>query len=60
MLAMEIEEHARKMLAAYGDRALIEVAQKAASLEQSGNKDQASDWRRIEKALREMRGPRAS
>lgn len=60
MLAMEIEEHARKMLAAYGTRALAEAAQKAATLEANGQRDEAGDWRRIEKALREMRGPRVS
>lgn len=60
MLAIEIQDHARKMLAAYGDRALVEVAQKASALERTGEKEQANDWRRIEKALREMRGPRST
>lgn len=60
MLAIEIQDHARRMLAAYGDRALVEVAQKAAALERTGDQAQASDWRRIEKALREMRGPRST
>lgn len=60
MQAMEIQEHARKMLAAYGDRAQLEVAQKASALEKNGDDERAKDWRRIEKAIQHMRGPRAS
>lgn len=60
MQAMEIQEHARKLLAAHGDRAILEAAQKARSLEESGDTAAAEDWRRIEKALQHMRGPRES
>jgi hypothetical protein len=60
MLAMEIQEHARKLREARGDRALAEAAQKAKALEQQGQADKAQDWRRIEAALRELQGPHAS
>ena len=42
---------------AHGERAGLEAAQKAAEYERSGDKNRASDWRRIEAAIREMRGP---
>jgi hypothetical protein len=60
MQAMEIQEHARKLRDAHGDRALVEAAQKARTLEQQGQADAAQDWRRIEAALRQMQGPHAS
>ena len=60
MLAVEIEESARKLMEAYGSQALAEAAQKARALEEAGDRAQAADWRKIEAALREMRGPRAS
>lgn len=60
MQAVDIQEHARKLMAAHGTRAIAEAAQKAAALEQSGEKDKAGEWRRIEAALRQMSGPRQS
>ena len=60
MQAMEIQEHARKLREARGDKAALEAAQKARAFEQQGNSEQAATWRRIEAALRELQGPRAS
>jgi hypothetical protein len=60
MQAMEIQEHARKLRDAHGDRAIAEAAQKAQALEQQGQSALAKDWRRIEAALREMQGSHAS
>ncbi len=60
MLATEIQEHARRLLEAHGDKAVVEAAQKAKSLEDTGSMDQARDWRRIESALKQMRGPRST
>jgi hypothetical protein len=60
MLATEIQEHARKLHDAHGDKALAEAAQKAKTFEQQGNAVEAQTWRRIEAALREMQGPRVS
>lgn len=60
MLAVEIQDHARKLMAAHGEKALVEAAQKAKALEAAGKEDEAQDWRRIESALRQLRGPRES
>lgn len=60
MKAVDIQEHARKLYAAHGDKAVVEAAQKASEMEQSGQQDAAADWRKIEKALVLMRGPRES
>jgi len=60
MLAMEIQEHARKLLDAHGDKALVEAAQKAKALEAQGDTEQAQTWRRIEAALRQIQGPHES
>jgi hypothetical protein len=60
MLAVKIQEQARKLRDARGDKALAEVAQKAQALEQQGEAVQAQTWRRVEAALREMQGPPVS
>lgn len=60
MLATEIQEFARRLLDAHGDKAVIEAAQKAKSLEDSGANEEARDWRRIKSALQQMRGPRST
>jgi hypothetical protein len=58
MQAVEIQTHARKMLEAHGAQALVEASCKAKSCEQAGDNTGASDWRRIESALKLMQGPR--
>lgn len=60
MHAVEIQNHARKLMESQGPKAIAEAAQKALSFEAQGDKTQAETWRRIEAALKEMRGPRAS
>ena len=60
MNAIEIQEHARKLKDAHGDKAILEAAEKARELEEAGDKEQAENWRRIEAALMQMRGPHAS
>jgi hypothetical protein len=47
MLAIEIEEHARKLLEVQGPKAIAEAARKARSFEQEGSAEQAATWRRI-------------
>ena len=51
---------ARHLYAEQGPKAIAEAAQKAASCRQAGDDEQANVWRRVEGALREMRGPRQS
>lgn len=60
MLATEIQEHARRLYQAHGDKAVAEAAQKAKSLEETGSEDDARIWRRIEAALKQMRGPHST
>jgi hypothetical protein len=60
MQATAIEEHARKLLAARGDKAIAEAAQKAKAFEEHNELGEAKTWRRIEAALRQMQGPRVS
>jgi hypothetical protein len=60
MLATQVQEQARKLHAARGEKALPDVAQKAAALEEKGEAERARNWRRIEAALRQMQGPHAS
>ena len=56
----EIHYYARRLVGVHGTRAELEAAQKAAECDQHGEKDQAQDWRRIQAAIKEMRGPRAT
>ncbi|HEY4203608.1 MAG TPA: hypothetical protein VGM35_01230 [Xanthobacteraceae bacterium] len=60
MRAMEIHDYARKLLEKHGAGAIAEAAQKAASLEQEGNAEDAANWRQITDAMKQMRGPHQS
>jgi hypothetical protein len=53
----EVHEYARRLLEAHGDKAELEAAQKVTECERNGDKDQANDWRRIQAAISQMRGP---
>jgi hypothetical protein len=55
-----IHDYARRFIGAHGDKAELEAAQKAAECERQGEKQQAVDWRKIQAAIKEMRGPHAS
>jgi len=59
MLAIEIEEHARKLMEVQGPKAIVEAAQKARRFEEQGADEQAATWRRIEAAMIRLQGPRA-
>jgi hypothetical protein len=60
MHTAQIQDVARRLREAHGDRAAAEAAQKAATYERAGDSDQARTWRRIEAALLQMRGPHQS
>jgi hypothetical protein len=60
MQEIEIQDYARQLLEAHGDKAMAEAAQKACALEQKGQSEEAETWRHIEAALKLMRGPHAS
>lgn len=53
----DILDYARRLFDAHGDKSVAEAAQKAAALEQSGETEQAKNWRWIEAALYQMLGP---
>jgi hypothetical protein len=59
MLAIEIEEHARKLMEAQGPKAIAEAALKARVFEEQGATEQAMTWRKIESAMIRIQGPRA-
>lgn len=60
MHAIQIQEHARKLMEAHGAAAIAEAAQKARDFEQSDDKEQAKVWRQIEAALKQMQGAHES
>lgn len=60
MNAVEINDYARQLYAAEGPKALAEAAEMIRRYAQSGDKRLAEDWRRIQAALEELRGPIAS
>jgi len=56
----EIHDYARRFIGTHGAKAALEAAQKADECEKCGDTTQAEDWRRIQAAITEMRGPHAS
>jgi hypothetical protein len=57
MHTTQIEDYARRLLEAHGERATAEAAQKAVAFEKAGDKEQAKTWRQVEAALLLIRGP---
>ncbi|MBV8795430.1 MAG: hypothetical protein JO136_10910 [Hyphomicrobiales bacterium] len=60
MEEMTINDYARRLMDAHGERAIAEAAQRAAEHERNKDEDEAKTWRRVEQALKSMRGPIAS
>jgi hypothetical protein len=60
MRETEIQDYARQLFDAHGDKALIEAAQKVRLFEEKGNAEEAKTWRHIEAALKLMHGPKQS
>jgi hypothetical protein len=60
MHGVDIQDYARKLFNAHGDRAVAEAAQKAHRCEKKGDAREARTWRRIESGIEQMRGPRVS
>lgn len=57
MTVEDVSAMARHLFETHGAKAIAEARQKAAAFDAAGDKAQAQTWRRIETALREMRGP---
>jgi hypothetical protein len=60
MREIDVQDYARQLLEAHGARAIAEAAQKASACERQGEREQAETWRRVEAALKQMRGPHVS
>jgi hypothetical protein len=60
MQEIDIHDYARQLFDARGDKAVVEAAQKARSLEEQGQREEVETWRHIEAALKQMRGPHES
>ena len=60
MQEIDIHDFARQLLEAHGDKAVVEAAQRACTLEKEGKSEEAKTWRHIEAALKTMRGPHES
>ncbi len=57
---IDVQDYARQLFEAHGDKAVAEAAQKARALEEQGKAEQARSWRRVEAALKLMLGPHES
>jgi hypothetical protein len=55
-----INDYARQLMDAHGQRAIAEAAQRASKSERNKDDEEAKTWRRVEQALKSMRGPIAS
>ena len=60
MREIDIHDYARQLLDAHGDKAVAEAAHRASACEAEGKNEQAETWRRVEAALKLMRGPHES
>ena len=60
MSIVQIDDYARRLYSAHGDRAEYEAAQKAKDCEARGDTDTAEQWRQVREAIRVLRGPHES
>ena len=60
MQGVDVQDYARQLFEAHGDKAVAEAAQKARALEEQGKNEEAKTWRLIEAAVKEMLGPHQS
>jgi hypothetical protein len=55
-----IDDYARRLYSAHGDRAEYEAAQKAKACEAEGDAAAAEQWRSVRSRIRILRGPNAT
>ena len=60
MSTTDVSAIARHLFETQGAKAIAEAAQKADHFGKTGDREQAQIWKRVESALREMRGPHQS
>ena len=56
----EIQDYALRLMEAHGTKSIAEAAEKARHFEETGDPEQARDWRQIQQVLLSLRGPRVS
>ncbi|MEM8569584.1 MAG: hypothetical protein AAGG56_01635 [Pseudomonadota bacterium] len=55
-----VDDYANRLLNAHGDKAEYEAAQKAKNCEQTGQIEEAEQWRKVREKIRIRRGPNVS
>jgi hypothetical protein len=60
MSIVHIDDYARQLYSAHGDRAEYEAAQKAKDSAAKGDAEAAEQWRQVREAIRVLRGPNVS
>ncbi len=60
MTKTDVSAIARHLFESRGAKAIAEAAQKADHFAKTGDREQAQTWKRVESALRDMRGPHQS
>lgn len=53
-------ETAKAFIGRYGDKAVLEVAQRERQAREAGKGTEAKDWHRVREALESMKGPPAT
>lgn len=59
-LEVQIDDYARRLYSASGDKAEYEAAQKAKECEARGARGEAEQWRKVRERIRLLRGPSVS
>jgi hypothetical protein len=60
MTKTDVSAIARHLFESHGAKAIAEAAQRADHFGKTKNREQAQTWKRVESALRDLRGPRQS
>jgi hypothetical protein len=60
MQMTKIDDYARRLYTAHGDRAEYEAAQRAKECDARGKRETAEQWRQVRARISILRGPRAS
>lgn len=59
-MQVAIDDYARRLYSAHGDKAEYEAAQKAKDSEAKGDAETAEQWRKVREKIRILRGPNQS
>lgn len=59
-MEVQIDDYARRLYTASGDKAEYTAAQKAKECEERGERGEAEQWRKVREKIRILRGPNVS